>query len=165
MEPKLASPTSGLGFGALLSAKSSSTHHSPILISYSADLSEAAIDEWGTMLSSRPTSPSPDPWMSQPHQVSRALSPQPRKATARSTSTHAPAFSPASSARSTPISSPPPLPNAAEPVQTSLAGLSKEEKAAEMARRKEERRLVSVIVLFIYFAIVHLCLFHSGLRS
>ncbi|KAG1717547.1 hypothetical protein EDB19DRAFT_1900024 [Suillus lakei] len=57
-------------------------------------------------------------------------------------STLAPAFSPASSARSTPVSSPRPLPNAADnALSTSMAGMSKEEKAAEMARRKEERRL------------------------
>ncbi|KAG1718462.1 hypothetical protein EDB19DRAFT_1899249 [Suillus lakei] len=51
-------------------------------------------------------------------------------------------FPPASSARSTPVSSPRPLPNAADNApSTSMAGMSKEEKAAEMARRKEERRL------------------------
>ncbi|KAG2138018.1 hypothetical protein DEU56DRAFT_945845 [Suillus clintonianus] len=53
-----------------------------------------------------------------------------------------PAFSPTSSTRSTPVSSPRPLPNSADnTLPTSKAGMSKEEKAAEMARRKEERQL------------------------
>ncbi|KAG1717537.1 hypothetical protein EDB19DRAFT_2032453 [Suillus lakei] len=91
--------------------------------------------------SSRPASRSPDPWRtSHPSQISRTLSPQPRRSIAPSTL--APAFSPASSARSTPVSSPRPLPSAADNApSTSMAGMSKEEKVAEMARRKEERRL------------------------
>jgi SCY1-like protein 1 len=123
-ESKLASATDGLGFGISLRASS------PIL------------DDWGAMASSsRPTSRSPDPWRtSHPSQVSRTLSPQPRRSIA--SSTLAPAFSPASSARSTPVSSPRPLPNTADNTPpVSMAGMSKEEKAAEMARRKEERRL------------------------
>jgi SCY1-like protein 1 len=123
-ESKLASAADGLGFGISLRASS------PIL------------DDWGAMASSsRPTSRSPDPWRtSHTSQISRTLSPQPRRSIA--SSTLAPAFSPASSARSTPVSSPRPLPNTADNTPpTSMAGMSKEEKAAEMARRKEERRL------------------------
>ncbi|KAG1736461.1 uncharacterized protein EDB91DRAFT_506231 [Suillus paluster] len=118
IEPKPMSATNGLGFGISLRASS------------------PPIDEWGAMASaSRSTSRSPDPWTSPPSQISRALSPQPRRSIV-------PAFSPASSARSTPVSSPRPLPNTADSAQpTNMAGLSKEEKAAEMARRKEERRL------------------------
>ncbi|KAG2142740.1 uncharacterized protein EDB93DRAFT_601216 [Suillus bovinus] len=118
-ESKLAA-TNGLGFG--ISLRSSS----PIP------------DEWGAMeSSSRPTGRSP---ISHPSQISRTLSPQPRRSIVPSPL--APAFSPASSTRSTPISSPRPLPNTADNTPpTSMAGMSKEEKAAEMARRKEERRL------------------------
>ncbi|KAG1731298.1 hypothetical protein EDB19DRAFT_1831780 [Suillus lakei] len=51
-------------------------------------------------------------------------------------------FHPLQAHESTPVSSPRPLPNAADnALSTSMAGMSKEEKAAEMARRKEERRL------------------------
>ncbi|KAG2138021.1 hypothetical protein DEU56DRAFT_945851 [Suillus clintonianus] len=58
------------------------------------------------------------------------------------TSTLAPAFSPALSARLTPVSSPRPLPNTAvDTPLTSMAGISEEETTVEMARRKEERRL------------------------
>ncbi|KAG1738786.1 hypothetical protein EDB19DRAFT_1982454 [Suillus lakei] len=124
VESKFASTTDGLGFGLSLRASSPTP------------------DEWGAMASSsRPASRSPDPWRtSHPSQISRTLSPQPRRSIAPSTL--APAFSPASSARSTPVSSPRPLPNAADnALSTSMAGMSKEEKAAEMARRKEERRL------------------------
>ncbi|KAG1766920.1 hypothetical protein EV702DRAFT_1148475 [Suillus placidus] len=121
MESKLASTTDSLGFGISVWASSPTT------------------DEWGAMASSsRPTSRSPDPWRtSHPPQISHMLSPQPRRSIVPSTL--APAFSPASSARSTPVSSPRPLPDNTPP--TSMAGMSKEEKAAEMARRKEERRL------------------------
>ncbi|KAG1843726.1 hypothetical protein C8R48DRAFT_736318 [Suillus tomentosus] len=120
VESKLASTTDGLGFGISLRPSS------PIP------------DEWGAMASSsRPTSRSST---SRPSQISRTLSPQPRRSIV--SSPLAPAFSPASSTRSTPISSPRPLPNAADNTPpTSMAGMSKEEKAAEMARRKEERRL------------------------
>lgn len=52
-----------------------------------------------------------------------------------------PAFSPASSARPTPVSSPAPQFADSEKERT-VKPMSKEEKAAEMARRKEERRLV-----------------------
>lgn len=124
MESKLASTTDGLGFGISLRASS------PVP------------DEWSAMASSsRPTSRSPDPWRtSHSSQISRTLSPQPRRSIGPSTL--APAFSPASSARSTPVSSPRPLPNTADNTPpTSMSGMSKEEKAAEMARRKEERRL------------------------
>lgn len=51
------------------------------------------------------------------------------------------AVTPASSSRPTPISSPRPLPDT-ELVPKLTVGMSKEEKASEMARRKEERRLV-----------------------
>ena len=51
------------------------------------------------------------------------------------------AFSPASSARPTPVSSPAPQFADSEKERT-VKPMSKEEKAAEMARRKEERRLV-----------------------
>ncbi|KAG1897656.1 uncharacterized protein F5891DRAFT_1046880 [Suillus fuscotomentosus] len=120
VESKLASTTDGLGFGISLRPSS------PIP------------DEWGAMASSsRPTSRSST---SRPSQISRTLSPQPRRSIV--SSPLAPAFSPASSTRSTPISSPRPLPNTADNTPpTSMAGMSKEEKAAEMARRKEERRL------------------------
>lgn len=120
VESKLASTTDGLGFGISLRPSS------PIP------------DEWGAMASSsRPTSRSST---SRPSQISRTLSPQPRRSIV--SSPLAPAFSPASSTRSTPISSPRPLPNTADDTPpTSMAGMSKEEKAAEMARRKEERRL------------------------
>lgn len=120
VESKLASTTDGLGFGISLRPSS------PIP------------DEWGAMASSsRPTSRSST---SRPSQISRTLSPQPRRSIVPSPL--APAFSPASSTRSTPISSPRPLPNTADNTPpTSMAGMSKEEKAAEMARRKEERRL------------------------
>lgn len=124
MESKLVSTTDGLGFGLSLRASS------PVL------------DDWSAMASSsRPTSRSPDPWRtSHSSQISRTLSPQPRRSIGPSTL--APAFSPASSARSTPVSSPRPLPNTADNTPpTSMSGMSKEEKAAEMARRKEERRL------------------------
>ncbi|KAG2132258.1 armadillo-type protein [Suillus cothurnatus] len=116
-ESKLASAADGLGFGISLRASS------PIL------------DDWGAMAFSVSTYKT-----SHPSQVSRTLSPQPRRSIVPSTL--APAFSPASSARSTPVSSPRPLPNTADNTPpTSMAGMSKEEKAAEMARRKEERRL------------------------
>ncbi|KAG1736447.1 uncharacterized protein EDB91DRAFT_1250068 [Suillus paluster] len=107
------SATNGLGFGISLRASSLS------------------IDAWGAMASaSRSTSHLPDPWTSPLSQISCALSPQPHRSIA-------PAFSPTSSARSTPVSSPQPLPNTADSTQpTNMAGLSKE-KAAEMARRKE----------------------------
>lgn len=120
VESKLASTTDGLGFGISLRPSS------PIP------------DEWGAMASSsRPTSRSSTSRLSQ---ISRTLSPQPRRSIV--SSPLAPAFSPASSTRSTPISSPRPLPNTADDTPpTSMAGMSKEEKAAEMARRKEERRL------------------------
>lgn len=120
VESKLASTTDGLGFGISLRPSS------PIP------------DEWGAMASSsRPTSRSSTSRLSQ---ISRTLSPQPRRSIV--SSPLAPAFSPASSTRSTPISSPRPLPNTADNTPpTSMAGMSKEEKAAEMARRKEERRL------------------------
>lgn len=60
--------------------------------------------------------------------------PQPRRSLA--TSTLAPAISPASSARLTPVSSLRPLPNTADDTPpTSMAGMCKEETAAEMARR------------------------------
>ncbi|KAG1807572.1 hypothetical protein EV424DRAFT_1474168 [Suillus variegatus] len=118
VESKLASTTDGLGFGISLRPSSP--------------------NEWGAMASSsRPTSRSST---SRPSQISRTLSPQPRRSIVPSPL--APAFSPASSTRSTPISSPRPLPNTADNTPpTSMAGMSKEEKAAEMARRKEERRL------------------------
>ncbi|OAX38866.1 hypothetical protein K503DRAFT_130068 [Rhizopogon vinicolor AM-OR11-026] len=120
--------------------------------------------------SSRPTSPLPDPWMSPPSQIqiTRALSPQPRKSSAlsRNTSTHVPAFSPGSSARSTPVSFPPPLPNAADSLSSSsMTAMSKEEKAAEMARRKEERRLVSVVILFVCRFWGCSSVLHSALKS
>ncbi|KAG2091950.1 uncharacterized protein F5147DRAFT_722621 [Suillus discolor] len=120
VESKLASTTDSLGFGITLRPSS------PIP------------DEWGAMASSsRPTSRSST---SHPSQISRTLSPHPRRSIV--SSPLAPAFSPASSTRSTPISSPRPLPNTADNTPpTSMAGMSKEEKAAEMARRKEERRL------------------------
>ncbi|KAG1837506.1 hypothetical protein DFJ58DRAFT_734319 [Suillus subalutaceus] len=123
-ESKRASATDGLGFGMSLRASS------PIA------------DEWSAMASSsRPTSRSPDLWKtSHSSQISRTHSPQPRRSIVPSTL--APAFSPASSARSTPVSSPRPLPNTTDNTPPiSMAGMSKEEKAAEMARRKEERRL------------------------
>ncbi|KAG1758923.1 armadillo-type protein [Suillus occidentalis] len=124
VESKVASSTDGLGFGLSLRASSPSP------------------DEWGAMASSsRPTSRSPDSWRtSHPPQITHTLAPQPRRPIVPSAL--APAFSPASSARSTPLSSPRPLPSTADNTPpTSMAGMSKEEKAAEMARRKEERRL------------------------
>lgn len=124
VDSKVASATDGLGFGLSLRASSPSP------------------DEWGAMASSsRPTSRSPDSWRtSHPSQITHTLAPQPRRPIIPSAL--APAFSPASSARSTPLSSPRPLPSTADNTPpTSMAGMSKEEKAAEMARRKEERRL------------------------
>ncbi|KAG1766310.1 hypothetical protein EDD22DRAFT_845033 [Suillus occidentalis] len=85
-------------------------------------------DEWGAMaLSPRPTSRSPDPWATSHPSLA--------------TSTLAPAISPASSARLTPVlSSLRPLPNTADDTPpTSMAGMSKEETAAEMARRGVDR--------------------------
>ncbi|KAG1772245.1 hypothetical protein EV702DRAFT_1246718 [Suillus placidus] len=121
VESKPVSTTDSLGFGISLRASSPIT------------------DEWGAMASSsRPISRSPDPWRtSHPSQISRTLSPRPRRSIVPSTL--APAFSPASSARSTLVTSPRPPPDNAPP--TSMAGMSKEEKAAGMARRMEERRL------------------------
>ncbi|KAG1851412.1 armadillo-type protein [Suillus subluteus] len=83
-EPMLVSATNGLGFGISLRASS------PIP------------DEWGTMAySSRPTSRSPDPWKtSHSSQISRTHSLEPRRSIAPSSL--APAFSPVSSAQSTP---------------------------------------------------------------
>jgi SCY1-like protein 1 len=64
------------------------------------------------------------------------------------------ALSPSSSPRATPLASPAPsesaaLPNALSPSPpvSSKAGMTKEEKAAEMARRKEERKQVGPSVL------------------
>jgi hypothetical protein len=145
-ESKLARAADGLGFGISLRASSPSMYH--VLHNFPTDLSDIVLDDWGAMASSsRPTSRSPDPWRtSHTSQISRTLSPQPRRSIA--SSTLAPAFSPASSARSTPVSSPRPLPNTADNTPpVSMAGMSKEEKAAEMARRKEERRLVRVSFL------------------
>ncbi|KAG1891857.1 uncharacterized protein F5891DRAFT_1209860 [Suillus fuscotomentosus] len=68
-------------------------------------------DEWGAMASSsRPTNRSPT---SRPSQISRTLSPQPRR----------------------------PIHSINAHIIPSMAGMSKEEKADEMARRKEERLL------------------------
>ncbi|KAH7923422.1 hypothetical protein BV22DRAFT_585798 [Leucogyrophana mollusca] len=82
----------------------------------------------------------------QPQPIARALSPQPQRTVSlqpHSQGIIAPqprtlipgSFSATSSGRTTPVS--------AEPEVKSMTGMSKEEKAAEMARRKEERRLVS----------------------
>ncbi|KAH9044179.1 armadillo-type protein [Lactarius hengduanensis] len=76
---------------------------------------------------------------------------------ARTHSTQAPrparvaALSPSPSPRSTPLASPAPnegaaLPTALSPVLPSKVGMTKEEKAAEMARRKEERKQVRLCV-------------------
>ncbi|KAG0700943.1 armadillo-type protein [Suillus ampliporus] len=83
----------------------------------------------GFGISLQPSSPTTDEWGAM-------------VSSSRTTSLSGQHFSPASSARSTPVSSPRPLPNTADSTpSTNLAGMSKEEKAAEMARRKEERRL------------------------
>ncbi|KAF9219572.1 hypothetical protein BS17DRAFT_789014 [Gyrodon lividus] len=80
-----------------------------------------------------------------PQPISRALTPQPQvhvqyRRTSGPPSKPIP-MSPASSSRPTPVSSPPPLPAETELAPKSMAGMSREEKAAEMAKRKEERRL------------------------
>ncbi|KAG6370974.1 armadillo-type protein [Boletus reticuloceps] len=94
-------------------------------------------DDWGTMdtLASPLKIPTSTLWGS-PRLTSRALSPQPQARKLSSMS----GISPASSHRHTPISSSPALPADPDPAPKSIC-MSKEEKANEMARRKEERRL------------------------
>ena len=63
------------------------------------------------------------------------------------------ALSPSPSARGTPLASPAPSERATSPVASpglvqSTAGMTKEEKAAEMARRKEERKQVCLVFSF-----------------
>ncbi|KAG1849016.1 hypothetical protein F4604DRAFT_1935102 [Suillus subluteus] len=104
-ESKLASATNGLGFGISLRVSSPIMYH--VLRNFPTDLSDIIPDDWGAMASSsRPTSHSPDPWRTSnpPYQISCTLSPQPCRSIAPSTL--APAFSPTSSARSTPVSFP-----------------------------------------------------------
>ncbi|KAH0832319.1 hypothetical protein J3R83DRAFT_13329 [Lanmaoa asiatica] len=106
-------------------------------------------DEWGAMgaLTSLSDMATSTLWGS-PQPLSRAPTPQPQTHTQARKSSGIPnkptTISPVPSRRPTPISSPPPLPADPEPVPKSTAGMSKEEKANEMARRKEERRLVCV---------------------
>ncbi|KAN0090665.1 hypothetical protein V8E55_004231 [Tylopilus felleus] len=94
-------------------------------------------DEWGAMDTVATLWGSPQP--------PRALTPQPQTLTYAQKSTgmlgKSIAVSPAASSRPTPASSPAPLSVDREPVPKSTAGMSKEERATEMARRKEERRL------------------------
>ena len=103
-----------------------------------------------------------DPWQKNPTPTYPSLSTQPRKlvvTTKRTTSL-------TSSQQSTPVSSPPPPESdnwgevekknpISTPVAANLAGMSKEDKAAEMARRKEERKQVCLSVsslgLFVEF--------------
>ncbi|KAI0743379.1 ARM repeat-containing protein [Daedaleopsis nitida] len=79
---------------------------------------------------------SPDPWAAPAVAPKAPIAPQPKRPIA----THRPSIpSPLASPR--PLSSTPSESGKAEPVPThSTTGMSKEEKAAEMARRKEERR-------------------------
>ncbi|KAF8557539.1 hypothetical protein OG21DRAFT_275262 [Imleria badia] len=111
---------------------------------WTADLGFGVEDEWGAMdtLASPPNIPTSNLWGS-PQPLARALTPQPQIHTQARKSSSMPgrptAISPSSSTRPTPISSP--SPPDLEPAPKSTAGMSKEEKANEMARRKEERRL------------------------
>ncbi|KAF9242051.1 hypothetical protein BU15DRAFT_44386 [Melanogaster broomeanus] len=104
-------------------------------------------DEWGLMSASETASNvvSSSLWGSQ-QPISRAPTPQAqvqvqgRKPSGPSSKRTAVSPAPSSS-RPTPVSSPPPPPLETETAPKPMAGMSKEEKAAEMARRKEERRL------------------------
>ena len=104
-----------------------------------------------------------DPWQKNPTPTYPSLSTQPRKlaVTTKNRTT-----SLTSSQQSTPVSSPPPPESdnwvevekknpISTPVAANLAGMSKEDKAAEMARRKEERKQVRLFVsslgLFVEF--------------
>lgn len=116
----------------------------------------AADDEWGALDDGANAAghDDPDPWAAPPAPSYPSLSTQLRKPAAP-----APAVAKAASLTTpskqlrpqTPVSSPPsqdvsrvgsPVPPAAA-ATPSMAGMTKEEKAAEMARRKEERKLVS----------------------
>lgn len=103
-------------------------------------------DEWGTMdmLASPSAAVTSTLWGS-PRPPARSLTPQPHaqpQARKSSMPGKLTAVSPASSSRPTPVSSPPPLPAAdLDSIPKSTAGMTKEEKANEIARRKEERRL------------------------
>lgn len=116
-----------------------------------------ADDPWGGMDSTNTTSISnpwdsaPDPWQTNPTPTYPSLSSQPKKLVVPSKNR---AASITSSQRSTPVSSPPPPDTdgwepaggnapASAPLTPNLTGMNKEEKAAEMARRKEERKQVS----------------------
>ena len=87
----------------------------------------------------------PSPIPTSPRPLFRSLTPQPHTHTQARKSSRPSAVSPGASARGTPVASPPPLPTDSEPASKSTAGMSKEERANEMARRKEERRLVRVL--------------------
>ncbi|KAH7888422.1 hypothetical protein F5I97DRAFT_1852549 [Phlebopus sp. FC_14] len=115
-------------------------------LSVNLQSSIAPDEEWGAMDSSTfDANTISSQWPSPPQPTSRAKSPQPPPPQTRKLSGSAPrypvAFSPPSSSRPTPVPSPQPLPVEVENVARPTAGMSKEERAAEMARRKEERRL------------------------
>lgn len=96
--------------------------------------SPSNIGDWGSVLS--PTSVNNERGVSNPPSITPQLETRGKR-----TSVIVPtvvAFSPASSARPTPIPSPIPADSEKE---RATKPISKEEKAAEMARRKEERRL------------------------
>lgn len=108
-------------------------------------------DPWGGMESSNGRKDTDfDPWSTNGTSTYPSLSTQPRKLGVFSDSRGA---SITSSQRSTPVSSPPPpelledadkkSSNAGPIPPIKTVGMSKEDKAAEMARRKEERRQVS----------------------
>lgn len=138
----------GFGFSRPSSPKGTSIHdlvRQRTLNNLPVDLGE---DGWGAMdtLSSLSSSTL---WGS-PQPPSRALTPQPQTHTSARKSSGMPskptAISPVSSSRPTPISLSPPLPSDPEPVPKSVVGMSKEERASEIARRREERRLVRVFL-------------------
>ena len=123
-----------------------------------------ADDPWGGMesSSSHATIPIPDPWKSEPDPwrlstapTSHRLTSKPKKLSVSSQG-RSPSMTSTPSVGSTPMSSPPPLDTDVwEPIErktptptpptSNLAGMSKEEKAAEIARRKEERKQVCVL--------------------
>lgn len=120
----------------------------------------AADDEWGALDDNAGEGQGDvDPWAAPPPPAYPSLSTQTRKpAAAASLAPRAPA-TPAKQLRAqTPVSSPPsqdvsrvssPVPPAAagSAAAPSMAGMTKEEKAAEMARRKEERKQVRFLCL------------------
>ncbi|KAG9316151.1 other/SCY1 protein kinase [Chiua virens] len=105
-------------------------------------------DEWGDMdTGASPSDTAMSTLLGSPQPPSRTLTPQHHIHPHARKTTHIPAkpakpavVSPVSSSRSTPMSSPPLLAEL-ESLSKSTVGISKEEKASEMARRKEERRL------------------------